>query len=418
MSQTEKVLEFNGRKITLIGTAHVSPESIEEVTNIIKEKQPDCVCVELDEKRSDSIQNKEKYAQLDVISVLKKKQGFLLMANLILASFQRRMGQNVGVQPGDEMLAAINTAKEMNIPAVMVDRPIQITLRRAWRKNSLWGKCKLLSALLSSAFSKDEVSHEEIENLKNGNEMDSMMKDLSEYMPVVKEVLIDERDQYLASHIWEASGNNLVAVLGAGHLPGVQAHLEKLSRGEENSDTTEISSEPKKSAAGKIIGWIIPLIIIALIVLSFIFGGKEKGIESVSQWIFWNAALAGIGTIIAGGHPLTVLSAMISAPITSLCPLIGCGFVTGIVQASVCKPKVKDMETLTDNTSSLKGFYKNRILRVLLVFLLSSLGSSIATFVGGAALFANLNELLDKIGTAIKTGFISIITAIKGWFLK
>lgn len=407
MSQTEKVLEFNGRKITLIGTAHVSPESIEEVTNVIKERTPDCVCVELDEKRSDSIQNKEKYAQLDVIQVLKKNQGFLLMANLILASFQRRMGQNVGVQPGDEMLAAINTAKEMNIPSVMVDRPIQVTLRRAWRKNSFWGKCKLLSALISSAFSKDEVSHEEIENLKNGNEMDSMMKDLSDYMPVVKEVLIDERDQYLASHIWEAEGENIIAVLGAGHLPGVQAHLEKLAAGEESSDTTEISSEPKKSVAGKIIGWAIPVIIIALIVLSFVFGGKEMGMKSVTQWIFWNAALAGLGTLIAGGHPLTILSAMVSAPVTSLCPLIGCGFVTGIVQASVCKPKVKDMETLTDSTSSVKGFYKNRILRVLLVFIFSSIGSSVATFVGGATLFAGLNGFLDKIGETVK-----------GWFVK
>lgn len=407
MSQTEKVLEFNGRKITLIGTAHVSPESIEEVTNVIRERTPDCVCVELDEKRSDSIQNKEKYAQLDVIQVLKKNQGFLLMANLILASFQRRMGQNVGVQPGDEMLAAINTAKEMNIPSVMVDRPIQITLRRAWRKNSFWGKCKLLSALISSAFSKDEVSHEEIENLKNGNEMDSMMKDLSDYMPVVKEVLIDERDQYLASHIWEAEGENIIAVLGAGHLPGVQAHLEKLAAGEESSDTTEISSEPKKSVAGKIIGWAIPVIIIALIVLSFVFGGKEMGMKSVTQWIFWNAALAGLGTLIAGGHPLTILSAMVSAPVTSLCPLIGCGFVTGIVQASVCKPKVKDMETLTDSTSSVKGFYKNRILRVLLVFIFSSIGSSVATFVGGATLFAGLNGFLDKIGETVK-----------GWFVK
>ena len=164
MSQTQRQLELNGRKITLIGTAHVSVESITEVEETIRSLKPDCVCIELDEKRADSIQNPEKYSQLDIVKVLKNNQGFLLLANLILASFQRRMGQNMGVKPGDEMLAAMNTAKELNIPSKMVDRPIQVTLRRAWAKNSLWGKCKLLASLLSSAFSKEEYSEEEIEN--------------------------------------------------------------------------------------------------------------------------------------------------------------------------------------------------------------------------------------------------------------
>ena len=229
MSQTQKKLELNGRTITLIGTAHVSAESITEVETTIREINPDCVAIELDEKRADSIENPEKYSQLDVVKVLKNHQGFLMIANLILASFQRRMGMNTGVKPGDEMLAAMKVSQELNIKSVMVDRPIQVTLRRAWSKNNFWGKMKLLSSLLASAFSKEEASEEEIENLKKGNEMDSMMNELSEYMPVIKEVLIDERDKYLASKIWDADGKNIVAVLGAGHLPGVTAHLEKLA---------------------------------------------------------------------------------------------------------------------------------------------------------------------------------------------
>jgi len=179
MGQTRKTLELAGRKITLVGTAHVSKESIEEVENTIRELKPDCVAIELDEKRADSIRNPDKFRQLDVIKVLKNHEGFLMMANLILASFQRRMGMNVGVKPGDEMLAAIHVADELQVPAVMIDRPIQTTLRRAWATNTFWGKMKLLASLLASAFSKEEIDSEEIENLKNSSEMDSMMNELS-----------------------------------------------------------------------------------------------------------------------------------------------------------------------------------------------------------------------------------------------
>lgn len=396
MSQTQKVLELNGRKITLIGTAHVSKESIDEVTQTIKSLNPDCVAIELDEKRADSIQNAEKYSQLDIIKVLKRHEGFLLLANLILASFQRRMGLNVGVKPGDEMLAAINTANEMNIPSVMVDRPIQITLKRAWAKNSFWGKCKLFALLISSAFSKEEVDPSEIENLKNSSEMDSMMEELAKEMPVIKKVLIDERDEYLASKIWDAQGENVVAVLGAGHLPGVEKHLQKLASGEETTDVNEISEIPPKSVVSKIAAWIIPALIIGLIAAGFIYGGKKAGTQLLTTWFLWNAIPAALLSIIALAHPITILVAFVAAPFTSLCPFIGIGFCTAIVQALVCKPKVSDMESLQDDVGSVKTFYKNRILKVLLVFILSTLGSALGTFAGGSNVIAKLLSIFKK----------------------
>lgn len=394
MSNTQKVLTLNGRTITLIGTAHISQDSINEVTEAIKTQKPDCVAIELDQKRCDSIKNPDSWRQLDIIKVLKRGEGFLLLANLVLASFQKRMGQNVGVRPGDEMVAAMKVAEELNIPTTMVDRPIQTTLRRAWAKNSLWGKCKLLSAMVSSAFTSEKISSEEIEELKNNSEMDSMMKELSDYMPTVKEVLIDERDKYLASHIWESKGTNIIAVLGAGHLPGVQAYLEKIAAGQESTDTTEIASIPKKTLGAKIKGWIIPAIIIILIGLGFYFGGKNKGTELVLSWVLWNGALSAIGSIIAAAHPLTILVSFIGAPITSLCPFVGVGFLTGITQAFICKPKVKDIEDLATDAGSLKGFYKNRVLKVLMVFILSSLGSSIGTFVSGADIISKLSSII------------------------
>ena len=393
MSQTQIQLDFNGRKITLVGTAHVSKESVEEVTETIKNMQPDCVAVELDEKRADSIKNPSRYSQLDLVKVLKKKQGFLLLANIMLSSYQRRMGLNAGVKPGDEMIAAMNAAEENNIRCTLVDRPIQITLKRAWGKNSFWGKCKLLATLISSAFSKEEVDPEEIEKLKQRNEMDSMMDELSDYMPVIKKVLIDERDQYLASKIWESEGNNIVAVLGAGHLPGVQAYLEKLGAGQASSNVAELEVLPKPGIFGKILAVLIPACIIGLIIAGFVYGGVHAGTQILSTWFLWNAIPAAILTAVAFGHPLAILVGFVGAPFTSLCPFIGIGFCTAIVQAIVCKPKVSDMENLQEDVSSLKGFYKNRILRTLLVFILSSLGSTLGTFIGGADIIGILQNL-------------------------
>lgn len=387
-------LNLGGKEIVLLGTAHVSRESCEEVKAAITARKPDVVAIELDEQRYASLNDREAWKNLDIINVLKEKKGFLLMANIVLSSFQKRMGENVGVKPGDEMRAGIDAAKENNIPCEMVDRPIQTTLRRAWAMSSGSGRVKLLSALIASAAEREEVTGDEIENLKNKSEMDGMMAELAEFMPKVKEVLIDERDYYLAAHIWKAvtkgDRKSVIAVLGAGHLPGVQAHLESIAAEKENTDTSRISELPKKKLSAKIIGWIIPVFIVALIAAGFVFGGMKKGADLLGTWVIWNAALAGIGALLAAGHPLTVLMAAVGAPFTSLCPLVGVGMFAGIVQAFICKPKVSDMETVLDDVASIKSFYKNRLLRVLLVFFLSSIGSSIGTFAGGSTIVVSI----------------------------
>ena len=397
MSQTQKVLEFNEKKITLIGTAHISEESVKEVSEAIRAQEPDCVAIELDQKRCESIRNPESWRQLDIIKVLKNHEGFLLLANLVMASFQKRMGKNVGVKPGDEMIAAMKTADELGIPTVMVDRPVQVTFRRAWAKNSAWGKCKLLSALLASGFSTEEVDKEQIESLKDTSEMDSMMKELSDYMPTVKQVLIDERDQFLASKIWEASGTNVIAVLGAGHLAGVAAYLKKIAAGSASTDTHEIESLPPKKLGAKIAMWLIPALIVGIIAAGFYIGGKDAGSKMALSWILWNGALAAAGAIIAAAHPLTILVSFVGAPLTSLCPFIGVGIVAGIVQAVVCKPKVQDLENLSSDAGSVKGFYRNKLLRVLLVFILSSIGSSFGTFIAGADIAVSFAETLSSL---------------------
>ena len=395
MSQTEKRLTLQGREFILLGTAHISHESIVQVTTSIRDEAPDCVAIELDEQRYASMKNPEAWKNLDIVKVLKGGQGFVLMANLVLASFQKRMGADVGVKPGEDMKAAITVAEEMNVPAVMVDRPIQMTLKRAWAKNSLWGKCKLLAVLLSSAFEKSEISAEEIERLKNESEMDSMMNEIAEYLPAVKEVLIDERDRYLASRIWDAKVNGeaakkIVAVLGAGHLPGVVRHLEALAAGTVSSDTTEISQLPPSGIGGKVAGLVFPVLIVGLIVAGFFTGGAKASLDMLVQWVLWNGSLAALGALLAGGHILTVLAGFVGAPLATLNPVVGVGLFTGLVQAWVNKPKVEDMERLSDDATSIKGIYKNRILRVLLVFFLSSIGGVIGNFIAVPSLVATI----------------------------
>lgn len=382
---TQKILELNGRQIVLVGTAHVSKASIEEVERAIDEQNPDTVAIELDENRLENIENQDSWKKMDIIKVLKNRQGFLLLANIVLSSYQKRMGDGAGVKPGDEMMAAIKKARARGIPQVMVDRPVSVTLRRAWAKNSFWGKCKLFSMLIATAFSREQISETEIENLKQSSEMDTMMQELSSYLPAVKSVLIDERDFYLASKIWGCSGSKILAVLGAGHLGGVESCLKKIAAGELAPDVSQISSVPERSAASKAALWIIPVLIVCFIAAGFVFGGIEKGADLIGSWVLWNGILAGIGAVLGGAHILTVLVSVAGAPFTSLCPFVGIGLVAGIVQAAVRKPAVRDMENLQNDAVSLKGFYRNRILRILVIFFLTSLGSSIGTFIGGAS---------------------------------
>jgi len=390
MKQNIKTLHFNDREIILVGTAHISKESMEEVDKTVRDTLPDCVAVELDEQRYESIKSPEAWKNLDIVKVLKEKRGFIMLANLVLGSFQRRMGADVGVKPGDEMRAALTVSEELGIPVEMVDRPIQTTLKRAWAKNSLWGKLKLLSALFAAAFEKEEISAEQIESLKSSNEMDSMMDELAGYLPTVKEVLIDERDRYLASHIWNCKGKKVLAVLGAGHLPGVEKFLNGIASGEKNCDTADIEEVPAAGVGAKIAGWIFPALLIALIAAGFFTGGVKTSFDMFISWVLWNGSLAALGTLLALGHPLAIITGFVGAPLGTLNPFLAVGLFTGLVQAWVRKPKVEDMEHLADDASSLKGLYKNRIGRVLLVFFLSSLGGSIGNFIAVPALIGSL----------------------------
>jgi pheromone shutdown-related protein TraB len=399
MSDTRQIINLKDNEIILVGTAHVSRESIVEVDKVIREEKPDLVCVELDAGRYTAISQKENWEKLDVVKVFKEGKGFLLIANLILSSFQRRMGNELGVKPGEEMKTAVETARELGIPYSLCDREVSITLRRAWVCCGLWSKCKLLATLLSSAFSTEKLSEAEIEDLKNRSELDGMMAELANYLPKVKETLIDERDRYLAAKIWSSvagaeagPGRRVVAIVGAGHLLGIRATMEKIAGGTAGEDVSELDCVPPSSILGKITGWIFPALILALIVFGFFRAGIAVSLTMLIRWILWNGSLAALGSLIALGHPLSILVSFIGAPIATINPFIGVGLFSGVVEATMRKPRVSDTQTLSDDIGNIKGIYRNRITKAFLVFFLSSIGGAVGNFIS----IPSLASLLAK----------------------
>ncbi|MFW5738143.1 MAG: TraB/GumN family protein [Spirochaetota bacterium] len=380
-------LELGGRQFILLGTAHVSRDSVEEVGRAIRELEPDRVCVEIDEARHRSLVEKRSWESLDVYKVIREKKGFLLLGNLVLSSFQRRMGADLGVTPGEEMLAAMQVAQELGIPTSFVDREIHTTLRRAWARARLWGKMKMLAALLGSVFSREKLPQEEIEALKEQGALEGMMNELAAYLPAAKEVLIDERDQYLAAKSYDTDGSHILVVVGAGHVPGIARWLTAIHEGVEKPDLDRIDTVPPPGVIRKAIPWMIPAVVAGLIAWGFVQSGWDGGLQMLLRWFLVNGILSGIGAIIALAHPLNIVISFLAAPFTSMNPTIGVGFVSGLLEAVLRKPRVVDFERLQDDITSFRGFYRNRITRILLVFFFTTLGSAIGTFVALPFLF-------------------------------
>ena len=368
-------LTFENKEITLIGTAHVSRESANLVVQVIEDEKPDTVCVELCQSRYQSITQKNRWQNTDLIKVIKEKKAFLLLSNLMLAYFQKKIGQKLGIKPGEEIMRAIQAAEAVGACIHLADRDIRTTLSRTWRLMGLWTKIKLFSQLVTSVGELDTIKEEDIEKMKRGDVLETLLSEIGESFPEISRILIDERDQFLANKIRTAPGKNIVAVVGAGHVPGVQRYWKK------PVDMEVLNQIPPKSKLFRLLKWGIPAFIVALIILGFFYAGTTTGTDMIKWWVLANAILAGLGAAIALGHPLTVLSAILASPLTSLNPMIAAGWVSGLVESLLGKPKVRDFENLPEDISSLKGFWKNKITRILLVVVFTNIGSSLGTFV-------------------------------------
>ena len=375
-------LQLGEREFLLLGTAHISSRSVEEVREVIQGEKPDRVCVELDAARYSSLTAGNGWRKLDIVQVLRNKKGFLLLANLVLSSFQRRLGAGLGVSPGEEMLTAVRLAEEAGIPFSLCDRDIQLTLRRAWARTSFWGKNKMLAAMLATIFSSEKLSPEEIEKLKSRTTFQSMLDELAGYLPAVKEVLIDERDRYLATRIYQAEGRRVVAVIGAGHVEGIARSLRALHDGGLPADTAALEQVPARRSWSSLLGWLLPAAIVGLLVAGFFRSGWQLSLTMLWKWVLVSGTLSALGALVTLAHPLTIAAAFIGAPITTLNPFIGIGLVTGVLEALLRKPRVSDFENLSVDMLTVRGFFRNRVTHILLVFLFSSLGAMIGNFIG------------------------------------
>ncbi|MBW2309458.1 MAG: TraB/GumN family protein [Deltaproteobacteria bacterium] len=368
-------LRHEDKEVTLIGTAHVSRESVEQVSHVIEQEKPDTVCIELCESRYQSITQKKKWQETELIKVIREKRAYVLLSNLMLAYFQKRIGLRLGIKPGEEVLRAIQAAESVGARIWLADRDIRTTLSRTWRLMGLWTKIKLLVQLLTSAGDFDSVSEEDIEKMKTEDVLELLLSEIGESFPEIRRVLIDERDQYLAHEIRAAPGKRIVAVVGAGHVPGIQRYWRS------SIDLAELTRLPPKGRFMSILKWGISALIIALIVVGFATAGASAGTHMIKWWILANATLAGLGAAIALGHPLTILTAIGASPLTSLNPMMAAGWFSGLVEVFVGKPKVRDFEGLPEDISTLRGFWRNKIIRVLLVVVFTNLGSSLGAFV-------------------------------------
>ena len=371
-------LELEDREVFLVGTAHVSPQSVRDTNETIEAIEPDTVCVELCEARYQNLENQDSWRKLDIFQVLREGKAALLLSSFLMHSFQRRIAQRFGIEPGAEMRAAIAQARDRGARLELIDRDIQISLKRTWASLGFWQRTKVMTQLTGSIFVGDDLKEEDIEKLRDTANMTDLMSALAEALPSVKGALIDERDAYMAEKLRQSAGPRTVAVVGAGHLPGITGLAES------TCDLDELEQVPDPPVWPRVVAWLVPILILALFVYGLVWGDRERTVESVYIWIGLNGGLAALGAAIALAHPLTILAAFAAAPLTSLNPLMAAGWVAGLVQALLRKPLVADMENLADSLGSVRGFWSNRLTRILLVVVLCNLGSVLATFVAGA----------------------------------
>ncbi|MEE2664449.1 MAG: TraB/GumN family protein [Myxococcota bacterium] len=381
-----EVVEIDGREFVIVGTAHISRESVELVREVIENETPDCVCLELDAQRHEALSSEDRWKQLDLREVIRKRQLATLLVNLLLASYQKRLGGQLGMMPGSELLEASRVASENGIPISFCDRDIRVTLRRAWSSLSWWRKLELSSTVLASAFDRTELSEEDLRNIRRKDVLNEMMSELGKSMPTLKQVLIDERDAYLAQRIREADGDRIVAVVGAGHVTGMRAAL---ARGTD-VDIAEFDQIPPVSPVLKWVGWGIPALIVgALVTIGATKGPAAMG-ENALYWLVANSVPTALGGLAALGHPLTIAIGGLAAPFTSLTPVIGAGYVAAFVQTWVAPPLVHEFETVGDDIAHLSRWWRSRLLKIFLVFVLTTLGSLLGTGLGGVEIVSNL----------------------------
>jgi pheromone shutdown-related protein TraB len=385
-------IELNGHRITLLGTAHVSRASADKVRTLLASGEYNAVAMELCPSRYNAIVKPDALAQMNLTQVLREGKATMVMASLALGAYQQRLAEQFGIEPGAEMRVAVEHATKAHLPVLLIDREIGVTLKRIYRNIPWWRRLTLFSGLMASVVSRDRVSEEDVERLKEGDILETTFAQFADQARDLYLPLIDERDRYMAARLRQeladADQRRVLAIVGAGHLRGIENYLEQ-DRTEPPTTVAELDHVPAPSLWPKLIPWAV----VAVILVGFFIGFQRStalGWQLVADWVLINGGLAAVGALIAAAHPLTVISAFLAAPLTSLNPTIGAGMVTAGVEIFLRKPKVGDFGRLRADTTHWKGWWRNRVSRILLVFVLSTMGSAIGTYVAGFRIFERL----------------------------
>lgn len=376
-------LKYKDKEIVLIPTAHVSTESVKLVKETIEEFYPDSICVELDKDRYKNITNPKAWKNTDIIDVIKDKKVTLLIVNLVLSAYQANIAKKLKTRPGAEMMQGIKSANELNKNLVLADRNIKTTFIRIWRKMKFKEKCRFIFSMIFAKDESEDISEEDLEELIKRENLENVVIDMGKEYPQIAQVLLHERDKYLAYKIKNAKGKKILAILGAAHSLGVEKEIFN------EYDIKELDEVPPKTTSSKIIPWIIPIAITLLIIYGFT-KNVNTGIDQIKSWFIYNSVLAALFTAISLGHPLSILTAFIAAPFTSLNPFLACGWFAGLVEASIRKPTVEDVNNVPKDIFSLKGILSNKFLKALLIVIAANLGSSIGTIVAGTSIIKNI----------------------------
>lgn len=361
-----KQIQLTDKKVTLIETAHVSKNSVIEVEETLASLQPDHICVELDQQRAAKINTPVDYSSMKLIDVIKEKKLILVITNYILGQYQKKMAKNMDSNVGDEMRMGMKIAQENDVPVSYIDRDIQITFKRIWSHLSLWEKLKIFNSLLSS----EDVNIDEtdIENLKKEDVLNNALKEISESLPTVHRILVTERDQYMAQSIKNASGQNVAAIIGAAHGPGIEKHLH-----EPDIDLKELEIIKPKSILNKVLQWLLPIAF--MVFMLYVFGFDMNGLSKLGYWVLAMSVASAIGAAICFAHPITILVSFGTAFISAISPVLSVGWFAGISEAYFRAPTVGDFNTLNEDSKSIKKALKNNILRTLAVMFMTSLFS-------------------------------------------
>ncbi|MDQ3288303.1 MAG: TraB/GumN family protein [Pseudomonadota bacterium] len=388
--QPHAIVERDGVRYTLLGTAHVSQASVEAVRDAIEHGEFDAVAVELDAPRLQALSDPDAMAKLDLVEVIRTGRTAMFAANLALAAYQRRLAEQLGVEPGAELKLAALDAARRGLPVHLVDREVGLTFRRAAARLGFWGRAKLGGGLVAALFANEEVAHDEVEKLKQGDLLESSFREFASDSPALFEAVIAERDRYMAARLRQTSGDarEVLVVVGAGHLQGLARHLR-----EQTVPPADVVRDLEALPSKSTIPWFT--IVLAAVVLGgfawgFWQGGVDVGSDLMLQWVLATGLLGALGCAIAGGHPLSILVAFVASPITPLHPALASGTLSALTEAWLRKPTYADFMALRSDVQTLRGWWRNRVARVLLNFFLTSMGTAVGVWTGGLRMFGKI----------------------------